>query len=274
MTHSYRTLGIARRGEDARFDASVGAIGFVLHRHRPANWVIEDLANPHYNILAFALEGRALYRCGDQRFDATRGTMLLFPRGVSHSARSDPKAPWSFYSVGFRLDRAGAGFDELPNNVRLPNVTQISDYFRELDRLWTRRQPGYVLACRGLILLLIQQFIAAAEQARPRLPHARAIEELVTEMHRNVGRVVSVGALARKAGLSPSRFRLLFHELTGCSVTRYQNRLRIEAARDRLASGQFSVGQVADELGFRDVYYFSRLFKRMTGLPPSACRHG
>jgi len=253
-------------------DAQVGPIGFLIHRRQPAGWATDDLADSRHTILAFARSGRATYRCQNQHAVVSRGTMLLFPRGMRHSAVTDPKAPWSFFSVGFRLEAAGPGFADLPWHLRLANVTQISDYFHQLERHWAAREPGHVMACRGLLLLLLQQYLAAAQRSRNRVPHAQAIEELVQEMHREVGRVVSVGELARRAGLSASRFRVLFQRLTGCSVTRYQNQLRVRAAQDLLASGQLSVGQVADELGFRDVYYFSRLFKRITGQPPSAFR--
>ncbi len=268
----------APRGDDDRFNATIGSIGFVVHRHKPLDWSIRNISNANYDILAFAVSGRARYECEGERFDATRGVMLHFPRGVRHSARSDPRAPWSFYSVGFALrppdDETRRAFADLPRWLKLDNFTQISDYFRQLHRLWRTREPGYSMACRGLVLLLMQQYAAAAERRGRNIPHADRIERIVARMHANVGRVDAVGDLAAEAGLSESRFRLLFRELTGCSVTRYQNRLRITTARDLLASGHYSVGEVAEELGFRDVYYFSRLFKRFTGQPPSACRQG
>lgn len=126
------------------------------------------------------------------------------------------------------------------------------------------------MVCRAMTLLLMQQYVGAAERDQCRIPHANRIEAIIQQMNANVGHVDPVWVWAKKAGLSESRFRLLFHKLTGCSVTRYQNRLRIQAAQDLLASGHYSVGEVAEELGFRDIYYFSRLFKRFTGMPPSA----
>ena len=122
--------------------------------------------------------------------------------------------------------------------------------------------------------MLMQQYITASNMDQPRTNHAAEIEAVIARMHRQVGKVESITTLAEQTGLSESRFRLLFRELTGCSVTHYQNRLRIQAARDLLASGHFAVGEVAEELGFRDVYYFSRLFKKFTGLTPSQCRLG
>ncbi len=258
-----------------RYEATLGGVGFVIHRDKPANWLISNLANPRYDILAFAVSGRAHYRIEDRDCVATRGTMLYFPRGVLHSATSDPLAPWSFYSVGFALqpanDQTRLAYDALPRHQLMANVTQIRGYFQQLETLWNSAEHGFSIACRGLTLLLLQQYVATAQRGHSTVPHAQRLEAIVAAMHANVGRVESVGTLARRAHLSESRFRMLFSRLTGCSVTLYQNRLRIQAARDMLTSGHYTVGTVAEELGFRDVYYFSRLFKRITGTPPSTC---
>lgn len=257
-----------------RYDATIGPPAFVVHRDQAAHWAICDLVNSDYDILAWALSGRAHYCCGGEKFTAERGQMLWFPRGTAHSATSDAHSPWSFFSVGFRVDptsdSASKAFSALPCHVMLSNLTQISDYFHQLHRLWTARETGFLMACRGLILLLMQQYVSAAERARRVIPHAARLDSLMTYLHSNVGVVYSVGELADRANLSESRFRALFSQMAGCSVTRYQNRLRVQAAKDMLASGHYSVSAVADELGFNDVYYFSRLFKRFTGLPPSA----
>lgn len=276
MGTAYQTLEGPPGAEEERFEAVVSRVGFVLYRDRPRDWFLHELANPRYDILALAVAGRARYECEGVTFDMRRGMMAWFPRGLPHSARSDPKAPWSFYSVGFQLDPAPAAkpaFESLPRHLPMANAPQIVDLFRQLQRLWTRREAGYSMACRGLVSLLMQQYVAAAVRTRQRVPHSERLQAIIQRLHDNVGEVYSVGELARMAGLSESRFRLLFGQLTGTSVTRYQNRLRIQAAQDLLASGQFSVGEVADRLGFRDIYYFSRLFKQMTGMPPSAWRH-
>lgn len=276
MPRPYHTLGSSDRIRSDRFDAVVTSVGFVLHRHRPEHWAMRRFANARYDILALAVAGRARYQTDTESFDARRGTMLFFPRGTAHAAQSDPDDPWSFYSVGFVLEPASPGVADriaaLDPHRTFGNTRQLQDLFEQLDRAWNSGMPGFSMACRGLVMLLMQQYLAAAERRRHAVPHAATIEAVVERMHQHVGRVDAVGDLARQAGLSESRFRDLFKAVTGCSVTRYQNRLRIQAAQDLLADGSMAVGEVAEELGFRDVYYFSRLFKRFTGVPPSSAR--
>ncbi len=264
------------RVETDPYSARIGTIGFVIRRHRPIGWAIRDVRNDRFDILAFALSGKAHYQCENEEFEAVRGTMLFFPRGTKHSARSDPNAPWSFISVGFELcpdsSAAAEAFANLPRYQRCNNAAYLHDHFDQLARTWNRDQVGSRMACRGHLQLLLHQYILATQHNAPSILHVDRIQPIIQWMHANIGRVESVATLAKRAGLSESRFRLLFTEMTGCSVTRYQNRLRIRTAQDLLASGEYSVSEVAQEMGFRDVYYFSRLFKRMTGVPPSAYR--
>lgn len=272
------TIGSPTRFQHDPFNAGVTEVGFVMRRDRPNDWSIINIANPYYDILAFCLEGKARYECQGQRIEITRGTMLYFPREVQHSAWTHASDPWSFFSAGFQMTYSDAHvrnrMAQLPWHLRMPNWPEITDVFAQLLRHWNQRQPGFSLACRGLMSQLMQQYLKVAVQHTLSVPHTARLEKVVQLLHSHVGRVYSVHELAQQTGLSDSRFRLLFHQFTGCSVTRYQNRLRIQTAQDLLLSGQYTVTQVAAELGFADVYYFSRLFKKIVGINPSACRQG
>ncbi|MNG23858.1 HTH-type transcriptional activator RhaS [compost metagenome] len=55
----------------------------------------------------------------------------------------------------------------------------------------------------------------------------------------------------------------------GASVKEYINRMKINNAENILLSGEFSVKEAAYKCGFEDIYYFSKLFKKIKGFPPS-----
>jgi AraC family transcriptional regulator of arabinose operon len=73
--------------------------------------------------------------------------------------------------------------------------------------------------------------------------------------------------LARRHGYSYSHFRRLFREHTGSSPHSYQLQCQMKTAADRLAKGD-SIKEVASELGYQNLHYFSRLFKARIGLAP------
>lgn len=270
-------MGSPQRIAEDPYHASVSGIGFVIQRTRPYRWEIEDLANTRYDILSLAVSGSASYSCRGETIEVQRGTMLFFPRGTPHSGRSAPRDPWTFFSAGFRIEphneEIAERIEKLPWHGLASNPLEMEDEFHSLRRMWVKGGAGFSLACQGLIMRLFSRYVRTVTKRGEEMPHAGRLAEVVERLHANIGMVYSVSELAGQAGISESRFRRLFREYTGYSFTLYQNRLRIQAAEDLLLSGRYTVSEAAEELGFRDIYYFSRLFKRITGLPPSDYRN-
>ena len=73
-------------------------------------------------------------------------------------------------------------------------------------------------------------------------------------------------------GLDTSYLGVLFKRETGDSLNQYLMKTRIRNAENILRSGEHSkieVGKVAVQCGYDDIYYFSKQFKTMMGIPPS-----
>ena len=74
---------------------------------------------------------------------------------------------------------------------------------------------------------------------------------------------------AARQHITPSYYRMIFKKITGLSPLEYLNRVRILRALELLQTTYLSVGEVADAVGIHDPNYFSRLFKKLVGCPPS-----
>jgi AraC family transcriptional regulator len=68
-------------------------------------------------------------------------------------------------------------------------------------------------------------------------------------------------------------FNRLFKASTGKSPYQYLVETRVRKAKDLLATGKFTIGEVANEVGFFDQSHLTRHFKRIFGLPPRALLH-
>lgn len=80
---------------------------------------------------------------------------------------------------------------------------------------------------------------------------------------------LSLSEIAAKCGVSDCYFRRLFRQYSGESPIEFRQRMRIERAKQLLLSDeQYTVSQVAQELGFSDVYHFSKTFKKYCGQSP------
>ena len=80
---------------------------------------------------------------------------------------------------------------------------------------------------------------------------------------------LSIAQIAAKCSVSECYFRRLFQEYSGESPICFRQRHRIERAKQLLVSDeQYTISEVAQELGFSDIYHFSKTFKKYCGESP------
>jgi AraC-like DNA-binding protein len=84
----------------------------------------------------------------------------------------------------------------------------------------------------------------------------------------------TLAELARESNLSIPHFTELCSRQTGMPPLGLLIRLRLQHAMDLLQQGNHNVAEAAAAVGYDDPFYFSRLFRKHMGMPPSACRRG
>jgi AraC-like DNA-binding protein len=81
-----------------------------------------------------------------------------------------------------------------------------------------------------------------------------------------------IGAIAERCSMPASTFRRRFKKAAGLSPRDFILMNRLQRARSLLSSTAKSISEIADDLGYRDVFFFSRQFRRHTGIAPVAYR--
>ncbi|MEK6793993.1 MAG: AraC family transcriptional regulator [Spirochaetota bacterium] len=101
---------------------------------------------------------------------------------------------------------------------------------------------------------------------------AAAVEEPIDQLREYIDAhsdsPITLGMLADMSGLTPAYVSRRFKEIVGTSPIMYVNDVRMERAKELLAKG-VRVTEVSIQCGFDNIYYFSALFKKKTGMPPS-----
>jgi DNA-binding LacI/PurR family transcriptional regulator/AraC-like DNA-binding protein/signal transduction histidine kinase len=129
-----------------------------------------------------------------------------------------------------------------------------------------------VLLCKGILAepelnaLLTRLLSAAPPRTNPLVKHALAY------LHQHYHHQITRRQVARAAGMSEDYLSRVFHRELGLSPWDYLNRLRIHQAKERLRDSDDSIQVVARRVGFHDRAYFSRIFRKLTGIPPQAFR--
>lgn len=83
---------------------------------------------------------------------------------------------------------------------------------------------------------------------------------------------LSISELAGRCTVSETVYRRQFKALTGISPVQYIARLKIEKACELLQEYDMSLNDISDFLGFNDIGYFHRVFKKLTGVTPNEFR--
>ena len=107
----------------------------------------------------------------------------------------------------------------------------------------------------------------------PEVSHEdRQIRQAQQWLFHNFTEPVRMDDLAGRVGMSPRNFARRFKVATGETPTYYLHRLRINAARHLLENEQQTIHQVSRAVGYDDLAFFRRLFKRYVGSPPQRYR--
>ncbi|TBL76537.1 response regulator [Paenibacillus thalictri] len=120
---------------------------------------------------------------------------------------------------------------------------------------------------------LLQELTVIFAQTHRRLKdnfkHKQAVEFMIHYIHENYADDITLDELSAKVFISRYYLNQLFKKATGLTFTNYLIKVRMEKAKKLLAEGNHLIYEVAEMVGYKNVPYFSSLFKKLNGLNPS-----
>jgi len=222
--------------------------------------------------LCFVLQGAFTETSGGERLTCMPETLKVMPAGERHCDEFD-RGDARGLLVETDAERAreirgrAPVLDErvaLHGGVSAAIARRIYQEFRRMD-------DAAPLAIEGLVLELLA---AISRQQKEALPSGIAswIGQVRDLLHADISSRPTLAELADAVGVHPVTLARSFRKAFGCSVGEYLRRLRIERASDQLVSGDARLAEIALAAGFADQSHFSNVFRRRTGMSPSAFR--
>lgn len=94
-------------------------------------------------------------------------------------------------------------------------------------------------------------------------------------IHEHYREKLTLSEIAEHLTISPGYLSSTFSRYMNKTVSDYIAEVKIEHAKELIDSGQYLIYEIADQLGFENAYYFSKVFKKVTGMSPKnyECRH-
>lgn len=241
------------------------------------------LRNLPYAVCAAISGGTTrLYFDDTGEFTLQAGQAFVAPAGMRHSSTLNCDfniSRWAHFQVTV-FDAVDAfHLFSIPHTLAEGPAAKMGQVCEELATLTQTPASETTIACIARRKALgFRLFAIIAEAGWPctagnaLLDSMQRLRPLLQRMHASPEQPMTLGEMSALVHLSPSRFSALFRTRLGISPGKYQQNIRINAAKTALLDSRKSIVQIADDLGFREPFHFSKAFKKSTGLNPRLYR--
>ncbi|WP_054957349.1 helix-turn-helix transcriptional regulator [Paenibacillus dakarensis] len=96
--------------------------------------------------------------------------------------------------------------------------------------------------------------------------------KVIDDLSQSLDKQVDPYDMALRHHISVSTLRRIVHDYTGYPLNEFLHRLKVAEAKNILLNTEMTVKEVGEALGYKDSFYFSRVFKRITGISPKTYR--
>lgn len=216
------------------------------------------------NELIFHLGGNAEVHFNEKVLHTEKDVIRFLPQGENFEYTVVKKEFGACIDIVFDTDIAIA--DEA-FCVNVKEDKNLESLFRKAFSVWSGKRDGYYQKTLSILYEIIS--ILQKSHYSPK-SKTSIIEPALSYISKNyLKETISVPHLAKLCNISETYLKKLFNERFGLSPKKYITKLKMDYAVEMLSSQMFSVNSIAEALGYENVYYFSRAFKKEMGISPT-----
>ncbi|SFF27537.1 Cupin domain-containing protein [Paenibacillus algorifonticola] len=250
--------------------------------------------------LLYVAHGEAATYMHGQRYTLTAGQLIFLPSGVYHQNEiiSTPEARF----LGIHFDF----FDELDVQTEADMVVYTEEaqgdkfaveacaehlaslsasivytpslvcvqLMEQLVHEFTMRPPGYELACKAYMLQILTHLLRSSlsSSVAQASVHGDKLLEVMKQIEDAPAEPWTNPSLAKRLNLSVDHMAKLFKQIAGMPPSEFVQSIRHREARRLLRESGLSIESIGESVGYPDIHYFSRIFRRHEGISPREYR--
>ena len=240
--------------------------------------------------LVFVKRGTGLVQVGAESCPARMGDIFIFTPGTLHALRQAEGQCMEYENIIFELELLGGADDLCAERYLLPlqsgrmalqpriipgeaGYPQAAACLQEAEEANKVKSTGYELAIKGALLRFLSILIGQHGTLLPAdTTDTRRLKTVLQLIEAEYATPLRIEDAAEACGCSQSHFMRWFKKMTGQGFTAYLNDHRLNLAAELLRITDATVLDIAGRVGFDNLSYFNRLFKRRYGMPPREYR--
>lgn len=276
-------------GSRLKNDILIDRLYSVHYFEYPKNFKFKGESHDFWE-LVYVDKGSITVFAGEKEFTLPQGNIIFHKPGEWHSLHSPADSAVNVAVVSFASSSCGMNFFNGKKFVAgQEHKTLISKIISEYTnafqsplnnpyttRLYRKKAPvfGSEQLIRQYIAELLISFI---RQSEPALPRSRTslnrdgalCNMLINYMLDHITENVTVDELISYSGSNKTTIAKAFRHSFDMGIIEYFISLKINLAKKYLREDNYNISQIAELLGYSAVHYFSRQFKKVTGMSPS-----
>ncbi|MCI8772238.1 MAG: AraC family transcriptional regulator [Lachnospiraceae bacterium] len=238
--------------------------------------------------LTFITKGNCLYQVDLIDYQVNEGDLLFIPPLVLHSISIDRCKEMISETYVFHTNFLGGNSTDICSTRYLvpimnqelsmpclitpmhPAYPSLLDIFRKITSLYNGTEIGYELALKSLLLQAV--FLLLQFSKKSTSPDARTssgkLKLVLDYIELHYPEPISISELAKLCYFSEYHFMRFFKKHMNMTCVEYINNLRLEKSVEMFEQGNSSIMDVSLSVGFRNLSYFHRAFKKKYDMTP------
>ncbi|KAF6573831.1 helix-turn-helix domain-containing protein [Paenibacillus polymyxa] len=252
----------------------IGCFSHARHHFR------ERMHGCDSHIFIYCTSGKGWIRTKDGlTIDMTERGFAYIPRDMPHAYGADDRDPWTiywFHLKGDQMDDFIALFEPFKTYISISasdGVKLLELFHQCYDLLLNKSYSIIHLVQVSQTVRYLLSFVVSVAFRKEDSTYQSHVDKATRYMSEQLESTVSLEQLSRHVQVSKQHLNLIFKQSTGYSPVDYYLRMKIQRASQLLDLTNASIKEVSIQLGFRDPYYFSRLFKKIMGCSPLEYRN-
>jgi len=231
-------------------------------------------------ILIMCTSGRGFVEVNQKVYNLKRNSVIIIPKGAAHKYFSSGTEPWDIYWVHFVGKQVAAyPFSQMKPLYFKKSLSQIkADKIRQyiwlmissLGEGFAIENVAYLSGVLGLLLAEVSFRVNQSLNQEKRFN--RYFSGAITFMYDHLNQNLNLEEICQQLNISRSYLDKIFQENADYSPLQYFTHLRMNQAAWYLQYTDERISYIASYFGYEDMYYFSRVFKKVLGKAPTNYR--